>query len=125
MSVLTEKHNRELVPHCLALASPITNSSSITKLPKQKLAVWLVLFSKFIISKALHSSSTSHHLSINPLSHPDRSLQSTALTQYEHYICALLDDTRWKDELALLDLGLDWPNRRAENGLEITRERRY
>ena len=63
------------------------------------------------------------------LSHPDRSLQSTVLTclftykspalaHSEHHIHALLDDTRWRDELALFVLGyLDSPDRSAE-GLE-------
>lgn len=109
---------------------PIAGSSSVTKLPKQKLAAWLLLFSKFTNPKALHSSSTLYNLYINLLSHPDRSLQSTALTclftykspalaQYEHRVRALLDDTRWRDELALLDLGLDSPDSRTEGGLEI------
>ena len=108
----------------------MAGSSSVTKLPKQKLSAWLLLFSKFTNPKALHSSSTLHNLYINLLSHPDRALQSTALTclftykspalaQYEHRIRALLDDTRWRDELALFDLGLDSPDRSAEGALEI------
>ena len=125
-----EKHNRELVPHFLALVTPTAGSSSVTKLPKPKLAAWLLLFSKFTNPKALYASSTLRNLYINLLSHPDRSLQSTALTclfaykspaliQYEHRIRALLDDTRWRDELALFNLGLDSPDRSAEGGLEI------
>ena len=108
----------------------MAGSPSVTKLPKQKLAAWLLLFSKFTNPKALHSSSILHNLYINLLSHPDRSLQSTALTclftykspalaQYEHRIRALLDDTRWRDELALFDLGLDSPDRSTESALGI------
>ena len=118
------------MPHFLALAAPTPGSSSVTKLPKQKLTAWLVLFSKFTNPKSLHASSTLHNLYINLLSHPDRSLQSTALTclftykspaltHSEHRIRALLDDTRWRDELALFDLGVDSPDRSAEGGLEI------
>lgn len=128
---MAEKHNRQLAPHFLSLATPTASSSSVTKLPKKKLAAWLVLFSKFANPKALHSSSALRYLYINLLSHPDRSLQSTALTclstykspalaQYEHRIRTLLDDTRWRDELALLDLGLDSPDSRTEGGLEIS-----
>ena len=117
------------MPHFLALATPTPGSTSVTKLPKQKLTAWLVLFSKFTNPKALHASSALHNLYINLLSHPDRSLQSTALTclftyklpalaHSEHRIRALLDDTRWRDELALFDFGLDSPDRSAE-GLEI------
>ena len=118
------------MPHFLALAAPTPGSSSVTKLPKQKLAAWLVLFSKFTNPKALHASSTCYNLYVNLLSHPDRSLQSTALsclftyklpalTHSEHRIRALLDDTRWRDELALFDLGLNSPDRSAEGGLKI------
>ena len=118
------------MPHFLALAAPTPGSSSVTKLPKQKLAAWLVLFSKFTNPKALHASSTLYNLYVNLLSHPDRSLQSTALsclftyklpalTHSEHRIRALLDDTRWRDELALFDLGLNSSDRSAEGGLEI------
>ena len=39
--------------------------------------------------------------------------------RYEHRIRALLDDTRWRDELALFNLGLDSPDGSTEGGLEI------
>jgi hypothetical protein len=72
-----------------------------------------------------------HQLALD--SYPDRSLKPTALTclftyklpalaRSERCIRALLDNTRWRNELALFDLGLDSPNsgdRSAEGGLEV------
>ncbi|KAF8161520.1 armadillo-type protein [Crassisporium funariophilum] len=122
-SALAEKHNRELVPHFLGLAVPTSESASTSasaftaasKLPKQKLIGWLNLFARFTNPKASYATSTLHSLYISLLSHPDRTLQTVSLTclltyksphlaLYEDRIRALLDDTRWRDELALLDL---------------------
>lgn len=59
------------------------------------------------------------------LSHPDRSLQNTSLSclwaykspslvPYEERIRGLLDDTRWRDELTLLDVDSIPPDARSE-----------
>ncbi|RXW23686.1 hypothetical protein EST38_g2153 [Candolleomyces aberdarensis] len=120
-SSLAEKHNRELVPYFLSLASGETSSS----IPKQKLVSWLTLFSKFSNPKALHSASTLKSLYTSYLSHPFRPLQRVALdclytykspqlTPWQDRFKTLLDDTRWRDELTNLDLGHIEPQGREE-----------
>ncbi|CAA7260357.1 unnamed protein product [Cyclocybe aegerita] len=112
-SSLAEKHNRDLIPYFLSLNGPTDTPTS--KLPKAKLISWLTLFSKFSNPKALHATHTLRTLYTNLLSHSDRSLQTIALSclftyksphlvPYEERIRALLDDTRWRDELALLTI---------------------
>lgn len=107
---LAEKHNRDIISYFLSLTS--SNSS---KLSKQKLVNWLTLFSKFANPKALHSTDTLRTFYINHLSYPDRSIQSLALSclltyrsphlaHHEEKIRLLLDDTRWRDELTLLEI---------------------
>ncbi|KAK1236291.1 U3 snoRNP protein [Marasmius sp. AFHP31] len=109
-SVLAEKHNRGLVPFFLSL-----NDGTETKLPRTKLIAWLSVFAKFQNPKALHSTDTLRSLYISLLSHPHRPLQSSALaclltykqrslSVYEEKCRILLDDTRWRDELTMLDL---------------------
>lgn len=103
------------MPYFLTLSghSDVSVSSSI--LPKPKLLAWLTLFSKFSNPKALYSTDTLRSLYITLLSHPDRALQNMALTclftyksphltPFEERLRALLDDTRWRDELSLLSL---------------------
>ncbi|KAG6840218.1 hypothetical protein C0991_008139 [Blastosporella zonata] len=108
-SSLTEKHNRVLVPHFLTLAD--------SKLPRTKLTSWLTLFSKFANPKALFSTDALHALYTSLLSHPDRALQSLALTclltykpphilPHEDTLRSLLDETRFRDALAALDFAL-------------------
>jgi U3 small nucleolar RNA-associated protein 20 len=105
---LAEKHNRDLVPLFLNLAGP-------TKLPRTKLMSWLTLFSNFANPRVLHSTQALHDLYASLLSHPDRSLQGIALSCLLTYkpphllphterLRGLLDDTRWRDELAQLDI---------------------
>ncbi|KAF8901183.1 armadillo-type protein, partial [Gymnopilus junonius] len=119
---LAEKHSRDLIPHFLALSGPSTFSSS---LPKTKLLAWLTLFSKFANPKALYATDTLRGLYFAYLSHPDRALQnislacilaykSPSLMPYEERIRALLDDTRWRDELSLMQLDDIPPTARAE-----------
>ncbi|KJA28736.1 hypothetical protein HYPSUDRAFT_617773 [Hypholoma sublateritium FD-334 SS-4] len=114
-SALAEKHNRELVPYFLTLSGHSDVSVSSSMLPKPKLLAWLTLFSKFSNPKALYSTDTLRSLYVTLLSHPDRALQNTALTclftyksphltPFEERLRALLDDTRWRDELSLLSL---------------------
>jgi U3 small nucleolar RNA-associated protein 20 len=112
---LAEKHNRELVPYFLSLNGQNDASISSSALPKPKLLAWLTLFSKFSNPKALYATDTLRSLYTTLLSHPDRALQNIALTclftyksphltPYEDHLRALLDDTRWRDELSLLSL---------------------
>lgn len=114
-SALAEKHNRELMPYFLSLNGQNDTSISSSALPKPKLLAWLTLFSKFSNPKALYATDTLRSLYITLLSHPDRALQNIALTclftyksphltPFEDHLRALLDDTRWRDELSLLSL---------------------
>lgn len=108
---MAEKHNRDLIPLFLNLASP----SGPAKLPRTKLVSWLTLFSNFTNPRVLHSTQALHDLYASLLSHPDRLLQGIALSCLLTYkpphlvphterLRGLLDDTRWRDELAQLDI---------------------
>jgi U3 small nucleolar RNA-associated protein 20 len=105
---LAEKHNRDLIPFFLNLVDgpPIS---------RQKLAAWLGLLGKFSNPKATHGSERLHAFYVSLLAHADRALQTAALTclitfrspvlvRKEDILRALLDETRWRDELANLDL---------------------
>lgn len=110
---LAERHNRDIVTYFLSL---VPSSDSSAKLPKQKLTSWLTLFSKFTNPKALYSTNSLRAFYTSYLSHPERSIQSLALSclytykdpelaNHEERIRLLLDDTRWRDELTLLQIG--------------------
>ncbi|KAF9524996.1 armadillo-type protein [Crepidotus variabilis] len=112
---LVEKHNRELIPHFLSISEVDSDSVLPSKLTKNKLLLWLTLFSKFSNPKAIHGTDALKSLYYALLSHPDRTLQTIALSciftynlaplqPYEDRIKTLLDDTRWRDELSLLDM---------------------
>ncbi|KAJ7707727.1 armadillo-type protein [Mycena rosella] len=127
---LVHKHNRDIVPFFLALATPEQDTSPT--LPRHKLTAWLTLFSKLSNPKALHSTDALRDLYIANLSHPDRALQSVALSciltyksprlaAYEAQMHAFLDDTRWRDELMRLDLSQVEPQDRGEVVEVITR----
>jgi U3 small nucleolar RNA-associated protein 20 len=110
---LVEKHNRDIVSHFLSLIE--NDPTSPNKLPKTQLITWLTLLSKFSNPKALYATHTLRSVYLTLLSHPDRSLQnislscllaykSPSLVPYEERIRGLLDDTRWREELTLLDI---------------------
>src|ERR1700722_3148264 len=120
-SSLAEKHNRDLVPCFLSLARP----EGFVKLSSQKLNAWLSLFSKFANPKALYSTETLHPLYVSLLSHPDRSIQTISLSclltykspnlfPHEDQLRALLDDSRWREELTSLELEKVEPMHRSE-----------
>ncbi|KAF8270231.1 armadillo-type protein [Lactarius quietus] len=107
---LAEKHNRDLVPLFLDMAG----SSGPAKLPRTKLTSWLTLFSNFANPRVLNSTQALRDLYTSLLSHPDRSLQGIALSCLLSYkpphllphteqLRGLLDDARWRDELAQFD----------------------
>ena len=111
LTSLTQRHNAELVRLFLSFASPDLPSKPL----RTKLSHWLILFSKFDNPKAFHQASTLQSLYRSLLSHPDRSLQSIALTcimnyksphlvPYEPNLRALLDNTKWRDELTTFDI---------------------
>ena len=107
-SNIVERQSRDLVPFFLAL-EPLS-------LQHRRLKAYLTLFAKFINPKALYASSILHDLHISLLSKPDRGLQelslnclltykSSALRRHEEQLRAVLDETKWRDELSLLDIG--------------------
>ena len=111
-ALLAEKHNRELVPFFLLIA---INDDTVSNLARYKLNAWLTLFSKFTHPKALHSTDTLFALYRTLLSHPDRALQTVALScvftykppslvRHEETLRHFLDDTLWRDALAHLDV---------------------
>jgi U3 small nucleolar RNA-associated protein 20 len=117
---LAEKHNRELVPFFLSIA---VDDDAVSTLPRHRLSAWLTLFSKFTNPKALHSTEILFALYRSLLSHPDRALQTVALScllaykspdlsRHEDTFRRLLDDTLWRDELAQLDLSSIDPTER-------------
>ncbi|KAI0090560.1 armadillo-type protein [Irpex rosettiformis] len=121
-SSLTERHNRDLVPYFLSLASPEEPTKTLTR---TKLAAWLTVFSKFVNPKALHSSQELRTLFMTLLSHPDRQLQKLALdcvltfkdpavAKFEEELKALLDNTRWRDQLTNLDIASIGGDNRAQ-----------
>ncbi|KAL5476579.1 UTP20_8 [Sanghuangporus weigelae] len=108
---VAEKHSLELVPLFLSFVS----SASSEKASRSELVNWLELFAKFSNPKAFYQSHVVHALFISLLSHPDRSLQSSALSCLQTYktpalvsksdiLTNLLDDTKWRDEITMLDL---------------------
>ncbi|THH26353.1 hypothetical protein EUX98_g7834 [Antrodiella citrinella] len=109
-SALAEKHSRDLIPLFLSLAPP----DDPTRMSKQKLTTWLELFAKFTNPKALVSTEQIHRIYLTLSSHPDRALQRLALSCILTYksshlkphndkLQLLLDDTRWRDELTMLN----------------------
>ncbi|KAK0476052.1 armadillo-type protein [Armillaria novae-zelandiae] len=120
-SSLAEKHNHDLISYFFS----IIDTDSKSKTPRQKLTLWLTLFSKFINPKALYATDKLRDLYFSLLSHPDRSLQSVALScilayksrslsLYEDKLRLLLDNTRWRDELTSLSLAEIEPHNRPE-----------
>ncbi|KAG6370302.1 down-regulated in metastasis-domain-containing protein [Boletus reticuloceps] len=108
---LAEKRNRELVPFFLSLA---VNDDNVSNLARYKLHAWLALLSKSTNPKALHATETLFIVYRAFLSHPDRTLQTVALScvltykppylmRHEETFQRFLDDTLWRGELAHLD----------------------
>ncbi|CAE6388887.1 unnamed protein product [Rhizoctonia solani] len=106
MAYLMDKHTRILVPLFFEYASPTASS----KPPRAKTTSWLTLLSKLNNPKAAFRSQELHGLYTTLLSHPDRSLQSLALTclltfkephvlAIEQSLRLFLDATKWRDEM--------------------------
>ncbi|KAL5476564.1 UTP20_2 [Sanghuangporus weigelae] len=92
---VAEKRSLELVPLFLSFVS----SASSEKASRSELVNWLELFAKFSNPKAFYQSNVVHALFISLLSHPDRSLQSSALSCLQTYKTPAL-----RDEITMLDL---------------------
>lgn len=105
---IVEKRSREFIPFFLSMTP--------ASLARRRLKAYLDLFSRFTNPKALYASSTLHDLHMSMLSKPDRELQVLALNclftykapglrRHEEQLKAILDETKWRDELAMLDMG--------------------
>lgn len=98
------------MPLFLSLAEPDDGQ----KPSRQRLTAWLTLFSKFTNPKALYATQTLHAVYVTLLSHPEKSIQTVALScilaykspisSHEDMLRGLLDDTRFRDELSTLSL---------------------
>ncbi|KAF8514623.1 armadillo-type protein [Gautieria morchelliformis] len=108
---LTQRYNAGLVRLFLSFCSPDLPS----KPPRARLSGWITLFSKLDNPKSFHQTSKLQALYRSLLAHPDRNLQSVALTcilnhksphllPYEAHFRALLDSTKWRDELTSFDI---------------------
>ncbi|CAE6436707.1 unnamed protein product [Rhizoctonia solani] len=106
MVPLMDKHTRDLVPLFFDYASPTASSRP----PRAKTITWLTMLSKLNNPKAAFRSQELHDLYTTLLSHPDRPLQSLALTclltfreshvlVVEQSLRMFLDVTKWRDEM--------------------------
>ncbi|KAG8729135.1 U3 snoRNP protein, partial [Ceratobasidium sp. 423] len=106
MASLMDRHTRVLVPLFFDYASPTAPSRP----PRAKTMSWLTLLSKLNNPKAAFRSQELHELYTTLLSHPDRPLQSLALTclltfkeshvlAVEQSLRLFLDATKWRDEM--------------------------
>ncbi|KAG9082647.1 U3 snoRNP protein, partial [Ceratobasidium sp. UAMH 11750] len=105
---ILDKHTRSLVPLFFEYASP--TAPTTTKPPRAKTMAWLTMLSKLGNPKAAFRSQELHQLYTTLLSHPDRPLQSLALTclltfkeahvlAIEQSLRMFLDETKWRDEM--------------------------
>ncbi|KAF8608156.1 hypothetical protein BDV93DRAFT_486731 [Ceratobasidium sp. AG-I] len=101
---LMDKHTRSLVPLFFEFAAPSVRP------PRSKTIAWLTMLSKLTNPKAAFRSQDLHELYTTLLSHPDRPLQSLALTclltfkeshtlAVEQSLRMFLDETKWRDEM--------------------------
>ncbi|QRW12832.1 U3 snoRNP protein Utp20 [Ceratobasidium sp. AG-Ba] len=101
---MMDKHTRSLVPLFFEYAAPAV------KPPRAKTVAWLNMLSKLGNPKAAYRSQDLHLLYTTLLSHPDRPLQSLALTclltfkephvlAVEQSLRMFLDETKWRDEM--------------------------
>ncbi|KAG8720081.1 U3 snoRNP protein [Ceratobasidium sp. 395] len=105
---IMDKHTRSLVPLFFEYASP--SAPTLTKPPRAKTMGWLTMLSKLSNPKAAFRSQDLHELYTTLLSHPDRPLQTLALTclltfkeahvlAVEQSLRMFLDETKWRDEM--------------------------
>ncbi|KAG8693954.1 U3 snoRNP protein [Ceratobasidium sp. 394] len=114
---ILDKHTRSLVPLFFEYASP--TAPAATKPPRAKTMAWLTMVSKLGNPKAAFRSQELHQLYTTLLSHPDRPLQSLALTclltfkeahvlAIEQSLRMFLDETKWRDEMTGRDSAFIW-----------------
>ena len=133
ISSQAEKHSRSLVPLFFSIASsPFANtlqSRISARLRQQRIATYLELFSNFANPKAVYQSDKLHSLYLDIIAQGDVKLQSLALkclmtykspslTPYDEPLQGLLEDSKFRDQLSRLQLGVNSktidPRHRAE-----------
>ena len=111
------------MPAFFSIANQLENTDEATlsshlstRQRQQRTANWMELFTKFVNPKAAYRSSELHDLYLRVLSKGDVKLQGLAvsclmtyksanLVPYEENLRNLLDDSKFRDELARFDLG--------------------
>jgi U3 small nucleolar RNA-associated protein 20 len=117
---MAEKHTRALVPMFLIVSGhdDSTKSSFSTRQLQQRTASFLELLAKFVNPKAAFRTNELHEVYLDILAKGDAKLQGLALgclitykspklVPYEDNLRALLDDSKFRDELVHFDLGVD------------------
>lgn len=125
ISLVTEKHTRIVVPAFFAVASQIENSDEATlsshlstRQRQQRTVNWMELFAKFVNPKAAFRTEELYSLYLRILSKGDAKLQGLAVSciatykspkmlPYEENLRHLLEDSKFRDELARYTLGTD------------------
>ncbi|EIW69152.1 hypothetical protein TREMEDRAFT_71796 [Tremella mesenterica DSM 1558] len=117
---IAEKHTRHLVPILFSVArhsdAEITQLQLSTRQRQSRTAVYLELFAKFQNPKAAFRTDELHILYLELVSRGESKLQSLALkclmtykspslNPYHDSLQALLDDSKFRDQLAHLPLG--------------------
>jgi len=123
--LLAEKHTRLITPAFFAIAGQLENGDESTlsahlstRQRQQRTANWLELFSKFVNPKAAFQSEKLHALYLRILSKGDVKLQGLAvrclltyksgnLLPYGDNLLHLLEDAKFRDELARFSLAPD------------------
>ncbi|KZO93884.1 hypothetical protein CALVIDRAFT_600365 [Calocera viscosa TUFC12733] len=122
VSNIAEKNNRTLISLLLRLVgdgaedADVSSSRAAPRRVRSRLSHWLELFSKFSNPRALYRVATLQNIYLACLCTPERSLQrlaidclltdsSSPLQSRADKFKLLLDDTKFRDELASLSLG--------------------
>jgi U3 small nucleolar RNA-associated protein 20 len=120
---IAEKHSRDLVPMFLGWATRVSKDveddgsseeelSVLAKWPRKDQRAMTLLFAQFINPRALFKSTQVHEALIDLLASGDVSIQTAALKAlftwkspsirpYEEHLLNLLDDARFRDEIAV------------------------
>lgn len=125
INLITEKHTRVVVPAFFVVAAQSENgddsmlsSHLSTRQRQQRTMNWMELFAKFVNPKAAFRSDELYALYLRILSKGDAKLQGLAVSciatfkspkilPYEQNLRNLLEESKFRDELARFTLGVD------------------